>query len=169
MGPGQARLLIWSVPTVAVLLSLVWYKRKGGKKVKPKEVIEPPEEKIQTEELVQEIKLPTTPQRSPYSRSLSGVESSPIDIKSNRSPPLVISDQELDMEIEKIKSMKSTNVVSSSSTSPIHVQDTSTSEANEGKKKFNNNWKNCFILLKLYISESKRYFFYQKLLKCCVY
>lgn len=117
MGPGQSRLLIWTVPTVAIFLSLLWYKRRtgkrgepGGTKCSPHE-IEKPITPVASDSSIDstEKKTPvSTPTRSPYSRSLSGIDSAPIDIKTNKTPPLIVSDRELDMEIEKIKSMKAT-------------------------------------------------------------
>lgn len=130
MGPGKSRLLIWTVPTVAILFSILWYKRKNSKRqLKPKEIIqEAPQTPVKTEEIVIKKEV-SSPQSSPqrlYCRSLSGVESAPIDIKTNKTPPLILSDQELDLEIEKMKSMKSlnynTNSSASSSNSSVHTQ-----------------------------------------------
>lgn len=125
MGPGKSRLLIWTVPTVAIIFSILWYKRKGGKQKNKEEVLPVPvSTPVKTEE-VEINSTPASPQRSPYCRSLSGIDSAPIDIKTNKTPPLIISDQELDMEIEKIKSMKSNTFnmnSSSSSTNSIQLQ-----------------------------------------------
>lgn len=119
MGPGQSRFLIWGVPTVALFFTLLWYRRKRGKNgefliskpaieasPKPVEELTPKKEETQS--------IETTPIRTPFSRSLSGVDTAPIDIKTNRSPPLIVSDKDLDIEIEKMKSMKSTLVSHSS-------------------------------------------------------
>lgn len=66
-----------------------------------------------------------TPQSTPnknFSRSLSGVESTPIDIiippelRASKSTPVVISDEDLDFEIEKIKSMRNGNLFGSTKT-----------------------------------------------------
>lgn len=113
MGPGPTRLLIWSVPTVAIFFSLLWYRRKRAKTSEvdnnPSTVLDCPKPVLEkTPEKIEDIKrTPATPIRSPFSRSLSGIGTAPIDIKTNRSPPLIVSDKDLDIEIEKIKSMKS--------------------------------------------------------------
>lgn len=111
MGPGQTRLLIWSVPTVAIFFSLLWYRRKRGKKseIDNNQVSETPEPLTESTPKKEVPSAQVSPSRSPFSRSLSGVDSAPIDIKTNRSPPIIISDKDLDIEIEKIKSMKSLN------------------------------------------------------------
>lgn len=118
------QLLVWSLPTIAVLLSYLWFKRRKNLAIRADtEGIDPatstrlPEP---TPEIEKQDKTKISPASSPmsestvttptkpvsFSRSLSGVESTPIDIKTGRSAPLVISDTELDLEIEKIKSMK---------------------------------------------------------------
>lgn len=102
----QARqLLVWtSIPTIAVILysSYLWYKRKRSvKEVDPgeKKPIENPEDTM-----------------NQLKRSISGIESAPIDIvlpesiRVTKGPSMVISDKDLDLQIAKIKSMKSTYI-----------------------------------------------------------
>lgn len=113
----QRHLLVWSLPTVAVLLSFLWYKRRKNSIRADSGGIDPststrlseptPEQDAQVTSSTN-----TTPSKPiAFSRSLSGIESTPIDIKTPRSAPLVISDTELDIEIEKIKSMKTAGSV----------------------------------------------------------
>lgn len=130
MAPISSRqLLAWTLPTIAALLSYLWYKKKRiGVQSDPgeqtsKEEIQSDSDTVTTEkELKQEnitSDVESTPSRV-FSRSLSGVESTPIDIvlpphlRASRSNPKVISDEELDLEIEKIKSMNSGSYFSSS-------------------------------------------------------
>lgn len=130
MAPISSRqLLVWSLPTIAALLSYLWYKRKRiGARSDPgdqtsKAEIQSENNKISVEEELKQEKvtndIDSTPNRN-FSRSLSGVESTPIDIvlppqlRASRSTPKVISDEELDFEIEKIKSMRSGNLFSNS-------------------------------------------------------
>lgn len=116
MAPSHSRqLLVWTFPTIAILLSYLWFKRKrigvrsdpGGTNVDNKQQ----EQQEETTNSVQIPKVTTTPEKK-FSRSLSGVETAPIDIiiprelRSVKSNPVVISDEDLDFEIEKIKSMK---------------------------------------------------------------
>lgn len=118
MAPSHSRqLLVWTFPTIAILLSYLWYKRKrigvrsdpGGTSADKEEELTSETQKIETP--VQIPKASSTPKRK-FSRSLSGVETAPIDIiiprelRSVKSNPVVISDEDLDLEIEKIKSMK---------------------------------------------------------------
>lgn len=127
MAPYHSRqLLVWSLPTIAVLFSYLWYKKKriGARSdtgdtenqqgIGNSPIIEKPLEKKEEEKVeTKPVSTPSSPNRS-FSRSLSGVESAPIDIvippslRSTRSNPVVISDEDLDREIEKIKSMKNT-------------------------------------------------------------
>lgn len=131
MAPAHSKqLLILSFPTIALLLSYFWFRRKRledqtdpgdsnqSTKVDNHIVTKPSTdiEKSRTSEVrakteAKDIKA-TTPEKV-FSRSLSGVETSPIDIviprelrsqKNNNQP--IISDEDLDFEIEKIKSMK---------------------------------------------------------------
>lgn len=129
MAPIPSRqLLAWTLPTIAALLSYLWYKRKrigalsdtGEQTSKGETQVDskgPIESEIKQENNISEVE--STPSKS-YSRSLSGVESTPIDIvlppqlRASRSAPKVISDEELDIEIEKIKSMKSGSLFSNS-------------------------------------------------------
>lgn len=120
MAPSHSRqLLVWTFPTIAILLSYLWFKRKrigvrsdpGGISVDNNKEFLKQENK--TEENCTDIpaKATSTPEKK-FSRSLSGVETAPIDIiiprelRSVKSNPVVISDEDLDLEIEKIKSMK---------------------------------------------------------------
>lgn len=114
MAPNQSRqLLLLSIPTIAVLLSYLWYKRKRtGVGSDPGEISEQPlvEERSIKEES-SPIKIPVKKDNSPekkFSRSLSA----PIDIvlpKEHRSRTApIISDEDLDVEIKRMKSMKST-------------------------------------------------------------
>ncbi|XP_044731537.1 KH domain-containing protein akap-1 [Chrysoperla carnea] len=105
------QLLVWTIPSIAILLSFLWYKRKrSGPQSDPGEK----EENIKENNI--EVKDNSIENKTPekvIKRSLSGVESSPIDIiiphslKSTKTPPVIISDKDLDKEIAKIKSMKS--------------------------------------------------------------
>lgn len=142
MAPYHSRqLLVWSLPTIAVLFSYLWYKKKriGARSdtgdtenqqgIGNSSIIEKPLEKKEEEKVeTKPVSTPSSPNRS-FSRSLSGVESAPIDIvippslRSTRSNPVVISDEDLDREIEKIKSMKNTTLSRSrSENSPTQHQ-----------------------------------------------
>ncbi|GLV32845.1 spoonbill [Carabus blaptoides fortunei] len=136
---------LWSLPTVAILLSFLWYKRKRNTVSTDPAGIDPSTSTRLSEpaaEIKEQASLSgssehvdsisgsntslnsTASTSSPskpvaYSRSLSGVDSAPIDIKSGRSAPLVISDTELDIEIEKIKSMKTGISVKKQQLSPM--------------------------------------------------
>lgn len=122
MAPSHSRqLLVWTFPTIAILLSYLWFKRKrigvrsdpgGGISLdKEEELIEKSAVKRTEDTSVPVPKTSSTPERK-FSRSLSGVETAPIDIviprelRSIKSNPVVIPDEDLDFEIEKIKSMK---------------------------------------------------------------
>lgn len=128
MAPSHSRqLLVWTLPTIAVLLSYLWYKKKrigarsdpGDTTIQRKVLVSC---KPLKEELLEKKDAATvinTPQATPtrtFSRSLSGVESTPIDIiippelRASKSAPIVISDEDLDFEIEKIKSMRNGNL-----------------------------------------------------------
>ncbi|KAL1494724.1 hypothetical protein ABEB36_010275 [Hypothenemus hampei] len=113
------QLLAWSLPSVAVLLSYLWYKKKrigaasdtGG----PKPIDDHQHQQQQGQEFEgvsettrsEEIQIQTPVK---INRSLSGVETSPIDIvypkQFSKSCPVVISDEDLDLEIEKVKSLR---------------------------------------------------------------
>lgn len=128
MAPIPSRqLLAWTLPTIAALLSYLWYKRKrigvrsDTGEQKSEEIQSDNKESLgaalKEEKVASDIE--TTPNKS-FSRSLSGVETTPIDIvlppqlRASRSTPKVISDEELDLEIEKIKSMRNGNLFSNS-------------------------------------------------------
>jgi A-kinase anchor protein 1 len=110
MAPSHSRqLLIWTIPTIAVIFSYFWYRRKRiesksdpGDTLKCTTAVTPPP-KTETDS------EHTFTSRT-FSRSLSGVESAPIDIppkqKTAKPSPVIISDEDLDLEIEKIKSMR---------------------------------------------------------------
>lgn len=115
MAPSHSRqLLAWTFPTIAILLSYLWFKRKrigvrsdpGGTSADNKQ--------LQSTS----VEASSTPGRK-FSRSLSGVETAPIDIiiprelRAVKSNPVVISDEDLDLEIEKIKSMKNEKYIKS--------------------------------------------------------
>lgn len=155
MAPSHSRqLLAWTLPTIAVLFSYLWYKKKrigarsdtgdtenqqgigNSRDIEKKQPLEKVEAKRPETEPV------STPNRS-FSRSLSGVESAPIDIvippslRSTRSNPVVISDEDLDLEVEKIKSMKSGSGVlsrSKSDNSPKQSKTPSPSKADASPK-----------------------------------
>ncbi|XP_044271689.1 KH domain-containing protein akap-1 [Tribolium madens] len=110
MAPSHTRqVLIWSIPALAVIFSYFWYRRKRHEsKTDPGDKIQTASESQQPTKT--EIESVTT--NRTFSRSLSGVDSAPIDIvippklKAIKSNPVVISDEDLDLEIEKIKSMR---------------------------------------------------------------
>lgn len=129
MAPIPSRqLLAWTLPTIAALLSYLWYKRKRIGVLSDPGVHAHKEENqsdtiVSLEEELEQTKSKVEPESTPSKticRSLSGVESTPIDIvlppqlRASRSASKVISDEELDFEIEKIKSMKSGNLFSTS-------------------------------------------------------
>lgn len=106
------QLLLWSVPSIAVLLGIFWFRKKreyaksdpGGR------------ERIKTlkEELAEVLNAEAEALRiSPLGKAeRSIVKSAPIDIvpngsSSQRSSPLELTDEEVDMEIEKIIRKKS--------------------------------------------------------------
>ncbi|XP_047988355.1 A-kinase anchor protein 1, mitochondrial isoform X1 [Leguminivora glycinivorella] len=106
------QLFMWSVPSIAVLFGIFWLRKKrefaksdpGGR------------ERIKSlqEELAEALKAEIEAQRaSPLGRAeRSIIKSAPIDIlpqgsSSQRSSPLELTDEEIDMEIEKIIRKKS--------------------------------------------------------------
>lgn len=106
------QLLMWSVPSIAVLLGIFWFKKKreyaksdpGGR------------ERLKTlqEELAEALIAQTEAKKiTPLGKSdRSIIKSAPIDIiplgsNSQRSSPLELTDEEIDMEIEKIIRKKS--------------------------------------------------------------
>lgn len=146
MAPSYSRqLLVFAVPTIAVLLTYFWFKRKRGvKQSDPGDSPSIAETKLtsnKTSELQEVSNTPTksiatpsggnigTPQHhqpqgsssdntSPFgspdrSPRVLSTPSTPIDIiiprelRSQRTSPIVISDEDLDIEIEKVKSMRS--------------------------------------------------------------
>ncbi|CAG9864954.1 unnamed protein product [Phyllotreta striolata] len=137
MAPYHTRqLLAWTLPTVAALLSYLWFKRKRigaqsdpGKEDSPDNTADittdspSKETTVERTEVIDCKSSPSTPNRS-FSRSLSGVESTPIDIiippelRASKSSSRVVSDEDLDIEIEKIKSMKTGALFTSQPDSP---------------------------------------------------
>lgn len=106
------QLLMWSVPSIAVLLGIFWFRKKreyaksdpGGR------------ERIKSlkEELAEALNAQAEAQRtSPVGKAERAViKSAPIDIipngsNSQRSSPLELTDEEIDIEIEKIIRKKS--------------------------------------------------------------
>ncbi|XP_022917558.1 KH domain-containing protein akap-1 [Onthophagus taurus] len=115
----QSRLLLVlaSLPLVGII-GYLWLRRKDY----DEEDFDSPEqcEEISTSctSLEKDIEITTISCESPekvFSRSLSGITSTPIDIiiprqlRAHKSAPVFISDEDLDLEIEKIKSMKNNN------------------------------------------------------------
>lgn len=105
------QLLMWSVPSIAVLLGIFWFKKKreyaksdpGGR------------ERLKNlkEELAEALNAHAEAQKvSPLGKAdRSIIKSAPINIKPNginsqRSSPLELTDEEVDIEIEKIISRK---------------------------------------------------------------
>ncbi|GBP76215.1 A-kinase anchor protein 1, mitochondrial [Eumeta japonica] len=106
------QLLMWSVPSIAVLLGIFWFKKKREyAKSDPRG-----RERIKTlqEELAEALKAEAEAARAaPTGRvECAIIKSSPIDIVPNggcsqRSSPLQMTDEEVDLEIEKIIRKKS--------------------------------------------------------------
>lgn len=123
---------------MAIFFTLLWYKRKRTKKsyIDKIPITEENSNLETTPTKSEEIQSNhSSPVRSPFSRSLSGVDTAPIDIKTNRSPVLIVSDKDLDFEIEKMKSMKSTIIShgSDSDTSMTEKMKSSNSSSPENK------------------------------------
>ncbi|XP_072944430.1 A-kinase anchor protein 1, mitochondrial-like isoform X2 [Epargyreus clarus] len=106
------QLLMWSVPSIAVLLGIFWFKKKreyaksdpGGR-----EKIKSLKEEL-AEALNAEVEIKKTSPIGKAERSV--IKSAPIDIiprgtGSQRSSPLELTDEEVDLEIEKIIRKKS--------------------------------------------------------------
>lgn len=158
MAPSHSRqLLVWTFPTIAILLSYLWFKRKRiGVRSDPGGInVDNSEERLllpcaEAKGIVEEtpVEIPqqqssakATPEKK-FSRSLSGVETAPIDIiiprelRSVKSNPVVISDEDLDLEIEKIKSMKNetfkkSRALNSSTTTTTTTTSSSKEDVNE--------------------------------------
>ncbi|KAH0810193.1 hypothetical protein GEV33_012598 [Tenebrio molitor] len=95
MAPSHSRqLLIWTIPTIAVIFSYFWYRRK----------------RIESKSDPGDTLKCTTAVTPPPKTETDSVESAPIDIppkqKTAKPSPVIISDEDLDLEIEKIKSMR---------------------------------------------------------------
>ncbi|KAG5868886.1 KH domain-containing protein akap-1 [Gonioctena quinquepunctata] len=151
-------------------INYLWYKKKRiGVRSDPGDTNSPPAEfpkekqpdsvslKEELEEAEKQINStlsnPTTPRS--FSRSLSGVESTPIDIviplelRATKSTSLVISDEDLDLEIEKIKSMRNgplfgsktdnspPQISKSKTPSPIKVKENRPVKSKKNQKKEN--------------------------------
>lgn len=106
------QLLMWSVPSIAVLLGIFWFKKKreyaksdpGGR-----EKIKSLKEEL-ADALKAEVEIKKTSPVGKAERSV--IKSAPIDIiprgtGSQRSSPLELTDEEVDLEIEKIIRKKS--------------------------------------------------------------
>ncbi|KAH9630677.1 hypothetical protein HF086_003968 [Spodoptera exigua] len=106
------QLLMWSVPSIAVLLGIFWFRKKreyaksdpGGR-----ERIKSLKEEL-AEALIAQAEAQKTSPLGKAERSI--IKSAPIDIKPNgfnsqRSSPLELTDEEVDIEIEKIIRKKS--------------------------------------------------------------
>jgi len=145
MAPTHSRqLLVYALPTIAVILTYLWYKKKRASKKKkdtfdsssinstainkdcelPKAEIYVPTENLEI--ALADAARDCTPESSPqrYSRSLS----TPIDIivpreHKSKNNAVIISDEDLDIEIEKIKSMKASVV------EPYHISKDSVDSA----------------------------------------
>lgn len=160
MAPSHSRqLLVWTFPTIAILLSYLWFKRKrigvrsdpGGTSVDRQEdliaseLTKPVIEGNSVE--VPKVVSSSTPEKK-FSRSLSGVETAPIDIiiprelRAVKSNPVVIPDEDLDFEIEKIKSMKNETFNRSRALNNSNTTTTNNNNNNNNEKspyKENNN------------------------------
>lgn len=117
MSLSQGSFVAVAIPVVAIFFNYLWIKRKRvGSKSDPGDT-------SQTSSTVSTSSSPTaiagtssnsspSEYRQLFSRSLSGVESAPIDIiippklRASKSNPVVISDEDLDLEIEKANSMR---------------------------------------------------------------
>ncbi|CAH0554392.1 unnamed protein product [Brassicogethes aeneus] len=116
MAPSYTRqLLALTLPSIAVILSYLWYKKKRiGAKSDPGETpVAPAEDLVGENAFVEDSNESLQSSPRSFTRSLSGVDSAPIDIviprelrSKSKSNPVIISDEDLDFEIEKIKSMK---------------------------------------------------------------
>lgn len=127
MAPYHHRqLFLLTIPTLAALLSYLWYKKKRigiksdtGDRIQIEKDIDTVDNRQPNTSTPVTIfrKTDQRKEKSPaaersFSRSLSGVDSAPIDIilprehRAKIAP--VISDEDLDFEIEKVKSMKNT-------------------------------------------------------------
>ncbi|KAB0794664.1 hypothetical protein PPYR_11503 [Photinus pyralis] len=117
MAPSHSRhLLVWTTLPIAILLSYLWFKRKRTETTSdPQKSTELVNQEEQNQVAVENVEKVECTSVKTLKRSISGVESSPIDIvfppelKSTKSSQLMISDEDLDLEIEKIKSMKTTS------------------------------------------------------------
>lgn len=124
MAPFHPRqLFLLSIPTLAALLGYFWYKKRrigigsdpGDKSnVGIDEISNPGSSRSTPVKITDDPKKHDSPgSDKSFSRSLSGVDSAPIDIilpKEHRAKVApVISDEDLDLEIEKIKSMKNSS------------------------------------------------------------
>ncbi|XP_060528608.1 KH domain-containing protein akap-1 [Cylas formicarius] len=144
MAPSPVRqLLAFSLPSIAILLSYLWYKKRrighrsdtGGTKpiednnkaisTAYKLLLEPvkEDERELKEEHIEKQSPVVTPLKR-LDRSLSGVETSPIDIvyPSELKQSFVVSDEDLDVHIEQIKSIgtgcSSPSIISASLRTP---------------------------------------------------
>lgn len=104
------QLLVFTVPPVAVLLGIYWYRcRRGFGKSDPGGNIR--NKKTLKQELEEAVEQARIQQNHSVSPTKQIVKSSPIDIipngmNSQKSSPIHLTDKELDMEIEKVISQK---------------------------------------------------------------
>lgn len=119
MSSSQGPLLALAVPTIAAFFGYFWIKRKrAGSKSDPGDISQTSSTDTTDQSATTSDGIPTSSTSSsssqfrPFARSLSGVESAPIDIiippklRASKSNPVVISDEDLDQEIEKANSMR---------------------------------------------------------------
>ncbi|XP_017770494.1 PREDICTED: A-kinase anchor protein 1, mitochondrial [Nicrophorus vespilloides] len=124
MVPLQSRqILSITLPTIAIFLSYLWFRRKriGGQSdpgESSRQTSPRRSEKTLAEELeeaaLQEVQSQAGSPNKSFNRSLSGVETAPIDIiippnlRSQRTSPVNMSDEDLDLHIEQVILEKST-------------------------------------------------------------
>lgn len=117
MAPSHSRhLLVWTAFPFAVLLSYLWFrKRRAAVPSDPGKKSERPDRPLPA--AVQDEELEKLDESN---RSFSRSDSAPIDIvlppelRSTKSSQHIISDEDLDIEIEKIKSMKNSKAATPS-------------------------------------------------------
>lgn len=108
------QLLVFTVPSVAVLFGIYWYRcRRGFGKSDPGGNIR--NKKTLKQELEEAVEQAKVNQNHSVSPTKLVVKSSPIDIipngmNSQKSSPIHLTDKELDMEIEKVISQKNSGI-----------------------------------------------------------
>lgn len=121
----QGSFVAVAIPGIVAIFNYLWIKRRGaGSKSDPGDT----SQNFSTDTMDKSSTIDITGNRSsstsnsssqfrPFSRSLSGVESAPIDIiipaklRASKSNAVVISDEDLDQEIEKANSMRYGNSI----------------------------------------------------------